>query len=74
MAETYPRGGADIWDDGPAGEVLSNDIFQPPASVLGQIKVWLGAWVAKPVKVWMGAWVQKPVRIWNGTSWVETTY
>lgn len=40
----------------------------------GQIKVWLGSWIAKPIKVWTGGgWVVKPVKYYNG-AWVITPY
>lgn len=71
--EKWPRGGSDTWDNQLAGEIVTTDFFGA-TSITGQIKVWLGAWVAKPVKVWMGAWVTKPLKVWNGTSWVETGY
>lgn len=69
-------GGADVWDNGLAGIILSADYFQAPSGVIGRIKVWNGsAWVAKPVKVWNGsAWVTKPVKRWNGSIWVAATY
>jgi len=71
--EKWPRGGSDTWDDQLSGEIITTDFFGV-SSVTGQIKVWLGAWVAKPVKVWMGSWVTKPLKLWNGTSWIETGY
>ncbi len=71
--EKLPRGGADIWDNQLSGEILTSEFFGS-ASITGQIKVWLGAWIAKPVKVWMGSWVTKPVKRWNGTNWIETPY
>lgn len=54
--------------------IIDADYFDTPLSVTGQIKVWLGSWVAKPAKVWLGSWVAKPVKHWNGTSWMETSY
>lgn len=72
--EKYPRGGADSWDNGLGGELLTVEFFSAP-SITGQIKVWLSAWVAKPVKWWNGTgWVTKPIKYWNGTSWIETGY
>lgn len=70
-------GGSDTWDNGLAGEIITADYFDaaPPPSGSGNIKVWLGSWLAKPVKVWNGSsWVVKPVKFWNGSSWVTTGY
>ena len=69
------RGGADVWDDGLAGQILLQDYFPAPAPVSGGlIKVWTGlAWVLKPIKVWTGlAWIQKPLKRWTGSAWVLT--
>jgi len=58
-----------------AKTITSNAFFGGGAvSLTGQVKVWLGSFIAKPVKVWLGSWVTKPVKYWNGTSWIETDY
>ena len=84
MAIDFPQydndlsGGADLWDEGLAGVLLTADYFTQaaPPSGGGQIKVWNGsAWAVKPVKVWNGsAWVTKPIKRWSGSAWVATTY
>ena len=71
--EIWPRGGSDTWDNQLAGEIVTTDFFGS-TSITGQIKVWLGSWIAKPVKVWLGSWVNKPVKRWNGTNWIENNY
>ena len=57
-------------------DLMDADYFDSaPPSATGQIKVWLGSWVAKPLKWWNGtSWVAKPVKYDNGTSWVTTGY
>jgi len=46
-----------------------------PAGATGEIKVWLGSWIAKPIKVWTGGgWVVKPLKRWNGSTWNPTPY
>lgn len=65
------RGGAELYDAEP---VVDYDYFGP-LSVMGQIKVWAGEWIAKPLKVWSGSsWVVKPLKWWNGSIWAETGY
>lgn len=79
MAVSFPQtdsprdlsGGADAWDDGLAGQILSADYFavsQPQT----KIKHWNGAtWTLKPLKKWNGsAWVPAVLKRWNGASWV----
>ena len=67
-------GGADLWDNGLAGDILSADYFTPAPPVLGEntVKVWVsGSWVAKPLKVRVGAsWVDKPIKVRAGSNWV----
>jgi hypothetical protein len=73
--EVFPRGGADIWDDGLVGTLFTADIFaQPAPSTGGTIKVYLtSVWLRKPIKVWNGsAWQTKPLKRWNGSAWVAT--
>ena len=51
------------------------DFALDSAAASGQIKVWLGSWVAKPIKVWTGAaWITKPLKKWTGAVWVATPY
>lgn len=46
-----------------------------PPGTTGQVKVWLGSWVAKPIKVWLGgSWQLKPLKRWSGSAWVTTPY
>jgi hypothetical protein len=62
-------------DASPSDIVLRDPYVLVLVSASGQIKVWLGAWTAKPVKVWTGAaWVTKPVKRWTGAAWVATGY
>lgn len=80
MAAPFPQfdlrpgisGGADVWDNGLAGELLSADYFGGPVPQV--LKYWDGgAWVEKPLKRWNGsAWESVLVgklKRWNGTSW-----
>lgn len=57
-------GGADVWDNGLAGQLLSDEFFtapvvEPPGTG-SLIKYWNGA-----------AWVSKPLKRWNGAAWVD---
>lgn len=65
-------GGADIWDDGLVGQILSADYFTV-SQTQSYIKYWNGsAWVLKPLKKWNGsAWVPALLKRWNGSSWVN---
>ena len=51
------RGGSDLWDMGPGGAVLSDDVFGTAAETL--IKRWNGS-----------AWVPAALQRWNGSAWV----
>lgn len=69
-------GGADVWDNGLAGQLLSDDFFtapvvEPPGTG-SLIKYWNGtAWVSKPLKRWNGtAWTVGTLKRWNGTAWI----
>ena len=67
-------GGADAWDDGLAGQILSADYFTvSQTQTQSYIKYWNGsAWVLKPLKKWNGsAWVPALLKRWNGASWVN---
>ncbi|MGB5135411.1 MAG: hypothetical protein WBN89_09595 [Prochlorococcaceae cyanobacterium] len=72
------RGGADLWDRGAAGAIVTAEFFgpqdPPPPPVGGGVSIWSGgAWLSRPVKVQLGgAWVEKPARRWSGTAWVLT--
>ena len=80
MAVPYPQrditrdlsGGADAWDEGVAGQILSSDFFASASPTQTNLKVWNGsAWVLKPLKHWNGtAWVSAVLKRWNGSSWV----
>ena len=69
-------GGADAWDDGLAGGLLSADYFAAAAGGgTATIRHWSGsAWVSKPLKRWNGtAWENVPagrLKRWNGSAWV----
>ena len=53
-------GGADAWDQGVAGKILSSDFFDSASPTQTNLKVWNGS-----------AWVLKPLKRWNGASWVN---
>lgn len=69
MVEIRPRGGADVWDQEPAGAILRADVFAPASAALA--RVWTGAaWVVGTVHVWNGsAWLAGTVRRWLGSVW-----
>lgn len=72
-------GGADAFDDGAAGELLSKDYFGPLEAPAFNVRV---SWVhlavpAAPavagttLQAWNGsAWVPGTLKRWNGSAWV----
>ncbi|KMM17846.1 hypothetical protein [Synechococcus sp. GFB01] len=68
------RGGADAWDRGAGGALVTAEFFglEGPSPQGGGVEVWVaGAWLNRPVRVWLGgAWVEKPARRWSGSGWV----
>lgn len=75
-------GGAETWDEGPAGALLSSEFFGPLEAPPFNVRV---SWVqleipaAAPaggtqIKAWNGsAWVVGTLKRWNGSAWVAAT-
>lgn len=66
----YISGGADIWDEGLAGFILTSEFFDL-AAVISRLKKWNGSsWESISLKSWNGSsWEIKPLKRWNGSSW-----
>lgn len=70
-------GGADLWDDGLAGQLITADYFTsiptPPTASGSHLKAWTGsAWTLGELKRWDGtAWLGAQLQRWNGTSWIS---
>lgn len=70
-------GGADAWDDGLAGILLSADYFaansSPPVAAGSHLKAWNGStWTVGELKRWDGtSWSGAQLYRWNSTSWIS---
>jgi hypothetical protein len=73
--DTWPRGGADQWDQDNAGALLTAEFFEAPASTAGTLRYWNGsAWIAARLRRWNGtSWELTTLRLWDGANWVAVT-
>jgi len=67
-------GGMDIWDQGLAGLIISDEFYGLRATSPGAVMSYLGidrGFQPISVKVWTGSsWIPKPIRFWSGSAWV----
>lgn len=65
-------GGADIWDDGLVGKILTDDYFEIITSNGQRVRVWTGTgWQDSVITVWDGTqWIPGVAKVWNGSAWV----
>ena len=67
-------GGADNWDQGLSGSIVTEDFFGVRAACAGAVMTYLGidqGFQPITAKVWTGtAWILRPIRFWSGAAWV----
>lgn len=68
-------GGADIWDEGLAGTILTADYFDaatPPSVSGSHLSAWDGdSWVLGELKYWDSTtWQPAILQRWSGDAWV----
>ena len=70
------RGGADGWDNGPAGVIATLDFFNTsPVGFGGRVQYWSGSeWIYADLKGWTGLdWQPVSLSYWSGSQWLLTT-
>jgi len=67
-------GGADNWDQGPSGTIVTEEFFGVRTASPGAVMTYLGidrGFQPITAKVWTGsAWILRPIRFWSGSAWV----